>query len=332
MQGSPLGKLEVAFVANSPTQKVVANMEVDREYNACKALDPQIDNEDDVQHSSRHYEINEQELQTQMGLGGLHGCNEWAGRTGRSGLVAALYGRGGLADERVRKPGRGGLGRTGADWGGLGDWRTGGRGGLQNPGRGGLGQTGRVGADGADWGTGGQADAAAWTGRTAADGADWDGRGRVGRMGADGPVRQTGRTGADEADGAEGGVLGRAWRGIRGGLGITPGEPFHSLACRGDSRSAKSGCGLWGHLAPYTADPHQILRCSCRRLFLGTHTSKAQRPSTSDKFFGSLGALNITYSMFIQMGHAIRDVVIVSYKGGSSSLVPPLPLCTSCCS
>ena len=123
MQGSPSGKLEVAFVANSSTQKVVANMEVDREYNACKALDPQIDNEDDVQHSSPHYEINEQELQTQMGLGGLYGCNDWAGRTGRSGLVAALYGRGGLADGRVRKPGRAGLGRTGADWGGLG--RTG---------------------------------------------------------------------------------------------------------------------------------------------------------------------------------------------------------------
>ena len=107
MQGSPSGKLEVAFVANSSTQKVVANMEVDREYNACKALDPQIDSEDDVQHSSRHYEVNEQELQTQMGLEGLHGCNDWAGRTGRLGLVAALYGRGGL-----------------------GDWRTGGWGGL----------------------------------------------------------------------------------------------------------------------------------------------------------------------------------------------------------
>ena len=85
MQGSPSGKLEVAFVANSSTQKVVANMEVDREYNACKALDPQIDNEDDVQHSSPHYEINEQELQTQMWLGGLHGCNDWAGRTGDRG-------------------------------------------------------------------------------------------------------------------------------------------------------------------------------------------------------------------------------------------------------
>ena len=103
MQGSPSGKLEVAFVANSSTQKVVTNMEVDREYNACKALDPQIDNEDDVQHSSLHYEINEQELQTQMGLGGLHGCNDWAGRIGGSGLVAALYGRGGLADRRTER-------------------------------------------------------------------------------------------------------------------------------------------------------------------------------------------------------------------------------------
>ena len=38
-------------------------------------------------------------------------------------------------------------------------------------------------------------------------------------------------------------------------------------------------------------------------IFLGTHTSKVQRASTSDKFFGSLGALNITYSIFIQMEH-----------------------------
>ena len=30
-------------------------------------------------------------------------------------------------------------------------------------------------------------------------------------------------------------------------------------------------------------------------IFLGTPTSKAQRASTGDKFFGSLGALNITY-------------------------------------
>ena len=195
MQGSPSGKLEVAFVANSSTQKVVANMEVDREYNACKALDPQIDNEDDVQHSSRQYEINEQELQPQMELGGLHGCNDWAGRTGRSGLVAALYGRGGLADGRVRKPGRGRLGQTGADGadgGGPGGW-----GGLQRTGR-----------------TGGLADAAAWTGRTAANGADWGGRGGVGWTGADGPVRRTGRTGADGADWG-----GRGGRGGGGRIG-----------------------------------------------------------------------------------------------------------------
>ena len=134
MQGSPSGKLEVAFVANSSTQKVVANMEVDREYNACKALDLQIDNEDDVHHSSPHYEINEQELHTQMWLGGLHGCNDWSGRTGGSGLVAALYGWGGLADGRVRKPGRGGLERTG--------WTTQSR----------MGRPGSHGADGADWG------------------------------------------------------------------------------------------------------------------------------------------------------------------------------------
>ena len=163
MQGSPSGKLEVAFVANSSTQKVDANMEVHREYNACKALDPQIDNENDVQHSSRHYEINEQELQTQMGLGGLHGCNDWAGQTGRSGLVAALYGRGGRADGRVRKPGRGGLGRTG-----------------------------RTGADGADWGTGGPADRADYK---ILDGADWGRRGGLGRTG------WTGRTGRSRADG-----------------------------------------------------------------------------------------------------------------------------------
>ena len=215
-----------------------------------------------------------------MGLGGLHGCNDWARQTGRSGLVAALYGRGGLADGRVRKPGRGGLG----------DWRTGGRGGLQNPGRGRLGQTGRVGLDRADrgrledWrtqrtqraGRGGLQK----TGRIGVDRGGWAsplGRGGLGRTSAG--LEQTGLAAADwgglgrkgrtETDEADGGILGRAWRGVRGGLGITLGEPYHSLACRGDSRSAKFGCGLWGHLAPYTADPHQILWCSCRRPLLG---------------------------------------------------------------
>ena len=59
MQGSPSGKLEDASVVIRSIQKVVANMEEDREYNACKALDPQIDNEDDVHHNSLDYEINE---------------------------------------------------------------------------------------------------------------------------------------------------------------------------------------------------------------------------------------------------------------------------------
>ena len=201
-----------------------------------------------------------------MGLGGLHGCNDWAGRTGRLELVVALYGRGGLADGRVRKPRRGRLGgwRTTESWTG----QTGAdeAGWAERGGRGGRGRTGRTGRTG---GLADATDAAAWTGRTAVDEADWGGRGGVGWTGADGPVRRMGRTGADEADGVEGGVLDRAWRGVRGGLGITPGQPYHSLACRGDSRSAKSRCGLWGHLAPYTADPHQILRCSCRRPLLG---------------------------------------------------------------
>ena len=61
MQGSPSGKLKDAFVVIRSTQKEVANMEEDSKYNACKALDPQIDNEDDVHHSSTDCEINERE-------------------------------------------------------------------------------------------------------------------------------------------------------------------------------------------------------------------------------------------------------------------------------
>ena len=62
MQGSPSRKLEDAFVVIRSTQKVVANIEEHREYNACKGLDPQIDNEDDVHHSSPYYEINKREI------------------------------------------------------------------------------------------------------------------------------------------------------------------------------------------------------------------------------------------------------------------------------
>ena len=94
--------------------------------------------------------------------------------------------------------------------------------------------------------------------------------------------------------------------------------------------SPNANCGvIWLH----TPGIHiRFFRAHIVVIFLGTDTSKAQRASTGDKFFGSLRALNITYSMFIQMGHAIRDVVIVTYKGGLSSLVPPSSLCTSYCS
>ena len=93
--------------------------------------------------------------------------------------------------------------------------------------------------------------------------------------------------------------------------------------------SPDADCGvIWVH----TPGIHVRFFCAqINIIFLGTDTLKAQRASPGDKFFGSLGALNITYSMFIQIGHAIRDVVIVTYKGGLSSLVPPSPLCTSCC-
>ena len=72
-------------------------------------------------------------------------------------------------------------------------------------------------------------------------------------------------------------------------------------------------CGvIWLH----TPGIHvRFFRAHTVIIFLGTDTLKAQKASPGDKFFGSLGALNITYSMFIQMGHAIRDVVIIIYKG-----------------
>ena len=146
-------------------------------------------------------------------------------------------GRGGL-HHTGRNTGLGGLGRTGgladtADYGILdgADWWTGGRGGLRNPGQGGL----------ADWG--GQANGA--------EGGLWvelgRRKGRTGKPGAGVP--------ADWAD-----KSGCAHPGRLASL---------RLKSRGDFRSAKSGCGLWGHLAPYIGNPHQILRCSCRRHLLG---------------------------------------------------------------
>ena len=101
------------------------------------------------------------------------------------------------------------------------------------------------------------------------DGADWDGWGgleRTGGWGGGGSMGRAwgrkGRTGKPRA-----GVL-ADWANRSGYTG--PGRLASSrLKGRGDFRSAKSGCGLWGHLAPYTRDPHQILRCSCRRHLLG---------------------------------------------------------------
>ena len=43
-------------------------MEEDREYNACKAFGPQIDNEDDVQWSSTDIQINEPKINKEKGL------------------------------------------------------------------------------------------------------------------------------------------------------------------------------------------------------------------------------------------------------------------------
>ena len=239
------------------------------------------------------------------------------GELGDRGLVATFYGRGGLADavEYGSLDGadaadygildgadwgrQGGLGRTGADGADWGTGRRSGCNGLRNPRRGGLRQTGRIGVDGADWG----------------------GRGRIGSS-LEGRKGRTGKLGAgvttDWAD-----RLGCA-RPVR-----LASSRFRAKGIPG-VLSLDADCGViwlhtpWIHMRFFSA--HVVV------LFLGTHTSKAQRASTSDKFFGSLGALNITYSMFIQMGHAIRNVVIVTYKGGLSSLVPPSPLCTSCCS
>ena len=175
--------------------------------------------------------------------------------------------------------------------------------------------------------------------QTGADGADW----QTGQT----TESWMGRTGVDEADGAEGGVWGglggggrmdRAWAGV-------PTDWADRLRCILFCRLASSrliaegiprvlspdaDCGvIWLH----TPRIHiRFFRAHVVVIFLRTHTSKAQRASTGDKFFGSFGALNIMYFMFIQMGHAIRDIVIVTYKGGLSSLVPLSPLCTSCCS
>ena len=192
------------------------------------------------------------------------------------------------------------------------DGRTGGRGGLQNPRQGGLRRTGRT--------------RLGWMGRSGG-GADWGKRGKRGGGG---------RIGSS--------LEGRKGRIGKPGVGV-PADWADRLGYARPGRLASSHLrveGIPGVLSPdadcgviflHTPRIHiRFFDAHIVVIFLGTHTSKAQRASTSDKFFSSLGALNITYSMFIQMGHAIRNVVIVTYKGGLSSLVPPSPLCTSCCS
>ena len=200
-------------------------------------------------------------------------------------------------------------GRTGVDRADWGVWG----------GRGRLGRTGRT-RGRADWRTGRSTES--WIGRTGADGAEWQ-TGRTGRIRLSLEGRK-GRTGKPEAG------VPADWADR---LGCARLGRLASLRLRAEGipgvLSPDADCGvIWLH----TPRIHiRFFGAHILLIFLGTHTLKAQRASTNDKFFGSLGALNITYSMFIQMGHAIRNVVIVTYKGGLSSLVPPSPLCTSCC-
>ena len=234
-----------------------------------------------------------------MWLGGLHGCNDWVGRTGRLGFSGGLLWTG-------RTGGRADAAEYGsldeADWGGLGDWRT------QRMQRTMESWTGRTRAVGADWGgrgglaewrTGGLADAADAGDYGILDGADCGRRERIGSS-LEGRKGRTGKPGAGvTADWAD-----------RLGCACPVRLPSSRLRAEGipGVLSPDADCGvIWLH----TPRIHiRFFGAHVVVLFLGTHTSKAQRPSTSDKFLGSLEALNITYSMFIQMGHAIHDVVL----------------------
>ena len=105
--------------------------------------------------------------------------------------------------------------------------------------------------------------------------------------------------------------MGRAW-GHKGRIGKPeagmPANWADRLGCKRPGRLASSrlraegiptllspnaDCGvIWLHTLEIHIrffDAHVVV------IFLGTHTSKVQRASTGDKFFGSLGALNITY-------------------------------------
>ena len=242
------------------------------------------------------------------------------GELGDRGLVADFYGLGERAEYRTERT-RADRAHSRAD---VADWRIGWTG--RTPSYWAEYRTRRTGADGADWGG---------LGRLAhgADGANW------GRRGGPGRTRRTGQRGAYGAS-----LGGRKERTGKPGAGL-PVDWADRLECALLGRLASLRLRVEGIPAVLSPDADcgiiwlyipgihiRFFGAHVVVIFLGTHTSKAQRASTGDKFFGLLGALNITYSMFIQMGHAISDVVIVTYKGGLSSLVPPSPLCTSCCS
>ena len=193
-------------------------------------------------------------------------------------------------------------------------------------------RTERIGVDGADWGRrGGLANEA-----DGADGMEYKTRRntRKGRLGRGGWTGRTGRTEQKRVDGVDWEACGGCGGVLDGQIGMGHlGQPASSRLRTEGIQDMLSPDADYGVIWLHTPGIHvRFFHAYIVVIFLGTDTSKAQRASPGDKFFGLLGALNITHSMFIQMGQAIRNVVIVTYKGGLSSLVPPSPLCTSCCS
>ena len=141
------------------------------------------------------------------------------------------------------------------------------------------------------------------------DWADWGGRGGQGRIADEGGQAglggegRTGRTGR-RAEEAEGGVWGgkpqadvpvdwvdRLGRGRLGRLAFS-----HLRA--DEIRNMLSPDADYGVIWLHILGIHiRFFRAHIVVIFLGTDTSKAQRTSPDDKFFASLGALNIMYSI-----------------------------------
>ena len=126
-------------------------------------------------------------------------------------------------------------------------------------------------------------------------------------------MRRTGRTGRRGAYGAGfGGGKGRIGKPTAG----VPADWADRLGCARLGRLASlrlTAEGIPGVLSPdvdcgviwlHAPGIHiRFFRAHVVVIFLGTNTSKAQRVSTGEKFFGLLGALNITYSMsLLEMG------------------------------